>query len=393
LERFRSLLLEEAALQVGLAEADDWAGFVPRAIAAARRLGLDLTAEAFAPLQRADPIGVSRFTAPPSPAPRSLAPGWLPAQVAWDGAGYVVDWLHFGDRRLDASFFEGDVREALNRPINALCRFRTPLAAVGALAPPGARPSGLIFHMSRCGSTLLARMLAASAANVVLSEAAPLDVALQLALAGARQADPSAPLREVASALGQARHGARRCFVKLEAWHALALPVFQRAFPDTPWIFVCREPREVLVSHRAAPAARLAPEPWLSNLVGDAGAATPEQRCAAFLAATCEAALDAAAAGGGLVLDYAELPQALWTHVLPHFSVDVSAADRAAMARAGGFDAKAPWLAFSSDVEAKRGGVDARIREACAGRLDAAYAALGALGRAQASLGADPPRS
>ena len=40
---------------------------------------------------------------------------------------------------------------------------------------PGMQPAGLIFHMSRCGSTLISQMLAAEPANIVLSEAAPID--------------------------------------------------------------------------------------------------------------------------------------------------------------------------------------------------------------------------
>ena len=44
---------------------------------------------------------------------------------------------------------------------------------------PGLPPSGFIFHMSRCGSTLAARMLAASPRNIVLSEADPIDYVLR----------------------------------------------------------------------------------------------------------------------------------------------------------------------------------------------------------------------
>ena len=37
------------------------------------------------------------------------------------------------------------------------------------------RPSGFIFHMSRCGSTVISQMLAALAEHVVVSEAGPID--------------------------------------------------------------------------------------------------------------------------------------------------------------------------------------------------------------------------
>ena len=41
--------------------------------------------------------------------------------------------------------------------------------------------------------------------------------------------------------------------------------------------------------------------------------------CARVLGAVCQAALDAHAAGGGLLLNYAQLPQAFWTRIAPHF--------------------------------------------------------------------------
>ncbi|PAV93766.1 hypothetical protein WR25_26873 [Diploscapter pachys] len=52
---------------------------------------------------------------------------------------------------------------------------------------PGLTPSALVFHASRCGSTLIAQLLASQARNIVLSEPPPLDNLLR----AARQ-DPSA---------------------------------------------------------------------------------------------------------------------------------------------------------------------------------------------------------
>src|SRR5206468_1319466 len=44
---------------------------------------------------------------------------------------------------------------------------------------PGLRPNGFIFHVSRCGSTLVSQMLAALAQNVVISEAPPIDAVVR----------------------------------------------------------------------------------------------------------------------------------------------------------------------------------------------------------------------
>ena len=50
---------------------------------------------------------------------------------------------------------------------------RTSIEALSEL-PPGVPIAGFIFHMSRCGSTLLSQALAAFESNIVVSEAAPL---------------------------------------------------------------------------------------------------------------------------------------------------------------------------------------------------------------------------
>jgi hypothetical protein len=60
------------------------------------------------------------------------------------------------------------------------------------------------------------------------------------------------------------------------------------------------------------------------------------------------------AAGGGLLVNYRQLPDALFTAILPHFGVECGAADRAAMAEAARFDAKTPSFEFEPDSGAKQ---------------------------------------
>lgn len=126
--------------------------------------------------QVADQPPTRRLATPP---PRQ----WLPVQVYAEGETLLVEWLHFGFAPLAEPFFEQSVARARTLPANRLLRCATPLAALSALdgAPP---PDGLIFHMSHCGSTLVAQMIAALDRTVVVSEAPPLDLALQLYLRG-----------------------------------------------------------------------------------------------------------------------------------------------------------------------------------------------------------------
>src|SRR5947209_13142624 len=99
--------------------------------------------------------------------------GWIPIGLS----GTTVNWIYLGAFRLTQPFFQDSILEALRHPYRALFQRQTPIAALGDV--DALSPTGFIFHMSRCGSTLVAQMLASSRRNVVISEASPLDAAIR----------------------------------------------------------------------------------------------------------------------------------------------------------------------------------------------------------------------
>src|SRR5947209_9663806 len=175
---------------------------------------------------------------------------WIPAMVHSGGTTPTVQWCHLGDLRFTDPFFEQTIWRAMKHPFNLLFSHHTPLNALDEQICE-LRLAGLIFHMSHCGSTLVSRMLAALDCNVMLSEPAPLDRILKLP---ARLPDVSEEqlvrwMRSVVAALSRKRRAAERdVFIKLDGWHVLLLPLFRRAFPAVPWIFLYRAPLEVLAS-------------------------------------------------------------------------------------------------------------------------------------------------
>jgi hypothetical protein len=244
-------------------------------------------------------------------------------------------------------------------------------------------PTGFIFHMSRCGSTLISQMLAASSRHIVISEAEPIDTVVQ-----ARRARPDlseeehiAMLRSVVGAFGQMRSGEEQhFFVKLDSWHAMALPLFRRAFPSTPWIFLYREPVEILVSQSRKRGMHMVP-----GLLGDVFDPKPSEVMTApeaygghVLARVGESVLRDYVPGSSLLVNYTGLPEAVWTDVLPHFGVHCSAIDRAAMAEVCQYDAKNPELPFANDSVAKRDAATPAVLDA-ADKLSPLHARLEAL--------------
>lgn len=359
LAQFRAAMLGDAALQAALDAHEDVDAFIPEAVARAHALGLTLTDEMLRPALRGDPLGVTRWSSAPVTRAAPQA-GWLPIHVMPQDGQICIDWGYFGERRLGEPFFEDSIRQAMRRPLNRLARHRTFLGDIAAhadahLAPA---PSGFIFHMSRCGSTLACQMLADDPRNIVISEASPLDMIVQLPqIVGPLDAELHASLlRAMVAALGRRRADVQeRLVIKLDSWHALALPLFRRAFPHVPWAFFYREPKKVLASQMRERGMQTVPEYLAPQIFGltQEDSLPPEDYCARLLARTCEAVLEPYARGGGLLVAYRQLPEALWTTILPHFGIACGDDDRARMARVAQFDAKTPSMTFASLQEGR----------------------------------------
>lgn len=317
------------------------------------------------------------------PWPQAPPAGWLP--IALRPQDDAVDWAFFGARRLRESFFAESVAPVRFTPLNRLLRLRTPLSAVEGLEGPA--PDGLIFHMSRCGSTLVGRMLGAPAGSTILSEAAPIDAVVRSGLPHARRVSL---LRGVVAALGRARGaGDARLFLKLDCWHAMDFGLFRQAFPKTPWLYLHRRPDEVLVSHARAAGMQMAPDVVSPAVFGLAMPTAPDAAYrAAVLAAIGEAMLAAFEADPrGLFVDYDSLPAAVGERVLPHFGWTPDPVEAEAMAAAALIDAKAPERRFTPDGADKRAAVDQAIRSVCAGPLESLHRLMREKGVEGARLG------
>jgi hypothetical protein len=296
-------------------------------------------------------------------APPSSLDGWTPIRMHWR-AEPVVEWCWMDGMTFSDPFFVQTVERAFTTPFSLLFRRETSIDELAGLEP-GLEPSGFVFHISRCGSTLAARMLAAVPEHLVLSEPLPVDHILRANVPGD---DKVRWLRLLVSALGRKRRGDERAYVlKLDAWNACNLGVVRRAFPEVPWVFLFREPVEVLVSHFRHRGAHMVPgaiDPRVFQLDRDSVAQMPpEEYCARVLAAICRAGLEHRD-DKALFVDYRELPDAVFDRVLGAFGLPCSERERRQMARAADFDAKNPHLSFSDDQEAKEREALPALREA-----------------------------
>ena len=284
----------------------------------------------------------------------------------------MVDWCYLGKQRFEAAFFEHTIGKCLTRPFNLLFRRQTPIEVLEEWhqVRPGLKPTGFVFHMSRCGSTLVSQMLTAIPTNVVISEARPIDATLRAQFNSRATTDDQRItwLRWMASALGQRWRGEEQhFFIKFDAWNTLELPLIRRAFPDVPWIFLYRDPVEVLVSHMNNRGAHMIPGVLTPSLFGmdlqTAFSLRPEDYCAKVLASICTAAFQHFGDGGRLV-SYPELPEVVSEYLLKFFSLNYSEDEIARLHAATKRDAKNPGTTFQSDSQKKRDKATEAIRDA-----------------------------
>jgi len=246
---------------------------------------------------------------------------WYPVLLGND----ALWWRYFGKKKFSEPFFH-DTVSILNRQ-HSPC-LQTAFDAARKLDDVIA-PSAFIFHVSRCGSTLLTQLLASMPECIVMSESSVIDSFLRRYHAGEIQGDAGKLLRDIVSALGQRRFAEEsHFFIKLDSWHIASLPLFRRVFPDTPFLFLYREPKQVLASHQRQRGRQMVP--------GMVNAAMPaldfsslppsdlDAYCIKMLAYFFSNAHRYA--NELIIINYQQLPHIVWDTLLEYFSISPSPA-------------------------------------------------------------------
>ncbi len=258
---------------------------------------------------------------------------WIPFELMNAGQRSLVRWIHPGSEPLFvAPFFRHTVQTLLDGDSPQKL---TPIDALLHVQPVKA-PKGFIFHVSRCGSTLVSRSLSGVARHRVIAEPAPLNQLLLMENLAPGHKDRL--LKGLIHALCGTAEDAD-CFIKFTSWNLLFLEQILALFPATPWLFIYRDPADVLQSLSARPPS-WANNEQLARLTGLVEPSAAMAHLMAILERSFEAPLPHFDRRARAV-SYAQLPAAL-PEITDHFGLVLSAAERAQIARIGQFDAKQP---------------------------------------------------
>ena len=115
--------------------------------------------------------------------------------------------------------------------------------------------TAVAFHESRCGSTLVANSMIAMdpVKHRTYSESAPPIKAYFVCddnFETCSQEQSAAVLKDTMYMMSRTDdHREERVFFKFQSMISKCITTFQMAFPDVPWMYVYRDPVQVLMSH------------------------------------------------------------------------------------------------------------------------------------------------
>jgi len=292
---------------------------------------------------------------------------WLPVRLRFNGAGSSAIWLDFGSKSLSEPFYDqtvGLLRTSVPAAAERHTSIEEMLQVADSFSP--IPPAGIIFHISRCGSTLLTNALRASGECTTLSEAPIFSCLVR------QDAFPSnvAGLEDgeaIRARLLQATVSLyTSCFglpVVIKAHTATILHIarLRAVWPSVPFVINIRNPVEVISSNLAMPSD------WLRSMLApygeenDFGFSGPETRqmtveeyCARGLGKFLEAAGECD--HGCRVIDYAQIDIASVYDIASFLKVEMPATSAAQIAGALATYSKDPSAAqlFDDDRDWKQ---------------------------------------
>lgn len=181
---------------------------------------------------------------------------WIPYKLVRENGQWICKWLYTADVPFTDPFFDETILKCKSHPSNSrVFNCVSTLADLPAFSGslPSVEPTAFIFHISRCGSTLLSQMLSLDPDIISLAEVPLIDRLLRLL--HNEEAEDEQVAKEALKATialhGQKRKGnEKHLFIKLDSWHIFFYDVLHQLYPNVPCILLYRSPDEVLRSHQ-----------------------------------------------------------------------------------------------------------------------------------------------
>jgi len=183
---------------------------------------------------------------------KHLISNWIPIKLIEKDNEVYFEWIYLSDIPFAEPFFDETIAKCRSHSYNS--KYFKVVSTVENLIDWSkeldfVELKGLVFHVSRCGSTMLSQSLATSSENIMVSEAPIIDEILR---SDFFDLDTKTVLLEsVIKLLGQKRFPEQKnLIIKLDAWSIFKASYLRSVFPQIPFALLYRNPGEVLRSHQ-----------------------------------------------------------------------------------------------------------------------------------------------
>jgi hypothetical protein len=198
--------------------------------------------------------------------------GWIPIKLFNENGERNCRWLYVGNKHFDEPFFDETISACRQLPQNGhLKRSMSSIDVLPAWAESAdsIEPTAFIFHVSRCGSTLLSQMLSLQRSNIVLSEVPFFDDLLRF---GKKEncLPQTLPIVKAAIELYSTKRNAAyiNLFIKADSWHIHFYEELRTLYPTAPFFFLYRKPDEVIQSQQKKRGMQAIPNLIEANVFG-----------------------------------------------------------------------------------------------------------------------------
>jgi hypothetical protein len=295
---------------------------------------------------------INRLNQMPVDSSAVLVSNWLPYR--YQARHHIVNWLvPIGDAT--EPFHDEYISRCLQSLFNQIIRPRCSLAFAQKQADKLSvvQPAGFIFHLSRCGSTLVSGCLSELDSTCVFSES-PLLTELLLD----NQLSP-AELKISLQAFINLQAAAFSCrpqmVIKWNAWDIFRWDLIRAVYPDVPTLFLVRNPVEILTSHQRSVGRHMSGDLPIVGFHPAFSIASETTSVLDFriqvlqglLSEMCKQYLSPEVR----VVDYQSLEVKALLNVASHFNLQINPVELIKMQERMRFHSKTPGKVFHSDHE------------------------------------------
>lgn len=306
--------------------------------------------------------------------------GWIPNRIIHKDKTYFLELSRLQYTRLRETFIAFDLEKSHQSAYMPPYELLKPDKYTHSI-----KPAAFIFHLSRCGSTVLSEMFRPLHKYQVVAESEAIGNMFQTF-----NCSPEKQVIALRNMIGLFQHSLcpndEEMIFKLSSWNAVTINIFQMAFPDTPCLFLYREPSEVMISMLRKPPAWLNREMIEIKLkehksvgkgssqhdfytemlarVNYEDALSNTELYARLLGDICQCIVNAPQSV--LSMNYTSLPESMPDIIAPYFGIEIENTELNRIMQASKRDTKETGSSksFVPDSEKKQKAVTAEIKQA-----------------------------